>query len=132
MLAGLARPPAGQRQGLGRSMIPVLSRIFGSGGDPAQPTASIPADLAAAIESCTVTWRSSRDDDGEPRCVVRVVGVGSWTYSGTTEAAERFQRIYDLPEATARKAARLLASVLAGRNRDTYRRQRPRSWTFDF
>lgn len=111
----------------------LLSWMPGRAATPNSKAASIPADLAAAIESCTVTWRSTRDEDGEPRCVVRVVGVGSWTYSGTTEAAERFQLSYDLPDATARKAARLLASVLAGRNRDSHRPERRRPpYVFDW
>lgn len=92
---------------------------------------SLPPDLAASIESATVVFRS-QDEDGNPRCLVRVAGTGSWYFDGLTEAAERFQRMHDLPPATARKAARLLASVVASRNRGEYRQPRRRrsSWVW--
>ncbi|SFB94933.1 hypothetical protein SAMN05660479_00931 [Microbulbifer thermotolerans] len=97
-----------------------------------EPEHGIPADLSTAIEAASVVFRDFGGEDGEGRLLVRVAGTGAWYWSGTNEAAERFQRMHDLPPATARKAARLLASVVASRNRAEYRqpRQRRSSWVF--
>lgn len=86
-----------------------------------QGAESVPPHLVAAIEAAVVTFRDHGDPESGPRLLVKVSGLGCWFWTGTAEAAERFQRMHDLPPATARKAARLLAATVAAKNRGEYR-----------
>lgn len=111
-------------------MIQAIAKWLPGKGATQQNTA-IPADLIAALESATITWRTP-DEDGNPRAVIRAAGLGSWTWEGLDHAAERIQRHEGLPMPTCRKAARILAGVMAKRNRDSYRPERRRSWVWDW
>lgn len=75
----------------------------------------IPAWLVAALTNAWVAERGT-DDEGNPRLMVRVSGLGAWHWEGINPAAERIARHTELPLATCRKAARILADVLARRN----------------
>lgn len=98
----------------------------------------IPAELVAAIESAMVTPRGTGGEDDEPRMMIKIVGLGAFYWEGLQPAAERISRAYpDLPAATCRKAARLIASVVGSRNRGEFRNNGRRrsgwvnSWSYE-
>lgn len=91
-----------------------------------QEETGIPADLVASIESADIMFRPSVDETGAPRVMVRAVGLGAFHYEGKREAAERIARMCGLPAATARRAAGLLAQVVAHRNREAGQTRRAR------
>lgn len=112
----------------------ILSRLFSRGEDtPApQPSSTIPAELVASIEAATVTWRS-QDDDGNPRCMVHIVGLGGWYFDGAEHAAERVARHWpELHEAACKRAGQLIGANIGKRNRDSYQPERKRSWVWDW
>lgn len=114
----------------------MLSRLFGRKEKPLNAGTAVPAELVASIESAVVTFRDYGDDDGGARVLVKVSGVGAFYWTGLDDAAKRVGRAWpDLPETTARKAARLLASVMASRNRGEFKDKPQRmswvnSWRF--
>jgi hypothetical protein len=90
---------------------------------------SIPPELLTAIELATVAERSPADD-GSPRILIRASGLGSWQWSGTTDAADRVARHFpDLPPAACRRAATLVAGRIGQQAKwvaEGKRPQRPR------
>ena len=85
-----------------------------------QDETSIPMELIASIETADIAFRPSVDDTGAPRVLVRASGLGAFHYEGKAETADRITRMWGLPHATARRAAKLLAQAVAQRNRDMH------------
>jgi hypothetical protein len=83
---------------------------------PSEQEQGVPEWLAQALGNAIVSARESADADGDPRVMVRVAGMGCWYWQGINPTAERIARHTDLPPATCRKAARILADVLASQN----------------
>lgn len=101
-------------------MLGALGRLFDrGGGDPLPPAGHIPADLVEAIGATMAQPRGEPDPEtGDVRVLVKVAGLGAWYWEGVNPAADRIARHYpELPSKTCRRAAQLLASVLASRNR---------------
>ena len=106
----------------------ILDRLTGS-GDPER----LPRDLILALERASVMDRVGADDDS--RILIHAAGLGSFHWHGLKPAAERIARHYpDLPAASCRYAARLLASIVADRNRQAFRghRAQRRGWVYDY
>jgi hypothetical protein len=93
-------------------------RAVVTGTDPV----TVPAEIALAIDSCSVQLRGVPDPEaGEQRTAVRVPGVGHWAWDGTDDAAQRFMRTQGLSDPVARKAAKLLGATIAREVRDARR-----------
>lgn len=103
-----------------------LDRLTGSGE-------RLPRDLILALERASIMDRGGADDDS--RILIHAAGLGSFHWHGLKPAAERIARHYpDLPPPSCRYAARLLASIVADRNRQAFRGHRPqrRGWVYDY
>lgn len=103
--------------------------MFGWLRKPSEKELGLPEWLAQALGNAVITERGS-DDEGNPRIMVRVAGLGAWYYDGLRPTAERIERHTGLPPATCRKAARILADVLASQNlaRAKGRQARRKTW----
>lgn len=117
-------------------MLGALQKMFGRGdAAPSDLSGGVPADLALAIEAASVTNRGEPDPEtGDVRVMVRAAGLGAFYFEGIDPTAERIARQWpNVSPQGARRAARLLASVVAAHNRDTYRRRDRRGgWVWDF
>ena len=108
----------------------VINRLTGSGEPESE---RLPRDLILALERASIMDRGGADDDS--RILVHAAGLGSFHWHGLKPAAERIARHYpDLPAAACRYAARLLASIVADRNRQAFRghRAQRRGWVYDY
>lgn len=85
-----------------------------------QDDTGVPMELIASIETADIVFRPSVDETGAPRVLVRASGLGAFHYEGQAEAADRIARLWAVPKATARRAAKLLAQTVAKRNRDAH------------
>lgn len=106
----------------------LIDRVLGSTSE------RLPRDLALAIERASVMARSD-DDSGDARILIVAAGLGSFYWEGITPAAQRIARHYpDLSPSCCRYAARLLAAIVADRNRQAFRghRAQRRGWVYDF
>lgn len=106
--------------------------MFGWLKKPTEQDQGVPEWLALALGNAVVTERGA-DDEGNPRVMVRVTGLGAWYFQGIRPTADRIARHTDLPPATCRKAARILADVLASQNlaRAKGRQPRRKNWVYD-
>lgn len=113
-------------------MLGLFQRILGAGASaPARPD-RLPAELVAAIGAASVTFRPTPDPEtGEDRTYVAVAGVGSWLWSGTSEAAAKIRAAWpELSDPQARHAAHLLGGEIGRRSYETAKGLRParRGW----
>lgn len=95
---------------------------------------AIPPELIQGIETADVFSRGT-DEDDEERVVVRVAGMGMFPWEGTQPAAARILRHWpEIGQATANRAARLLAAQLVSRARRVAQGQQPRrrNWVMDW
>lgn len=89
--------------------------MFGWLRKPTKQEQAVPDWLAVAIDRAVITERS-QDDEGNPRIMVKVAGMGSWYFDGIGHSAKRIERHTGLPPVACRTAARLLADSIASKN----------------
>lgn len=102
----------------------ILDRIFGGAPAPSNPS-RLPPELVAAIAAASIFFRAP-DREGNARVAVSLPTVGSFTFDGIREAAERIAAAW--PEITApqaRHAAHLLAGEVGRRSYMTAKGLRP-------
>ncbi|AHF02259.1 hypothetical protein THIAE_05785 [Thiomicrospira aerophila AL3] len=107
--------------------------MFGWLFKSSQPQApkGLPADLTATIDSATIVFRPGAED-GESRAIVTAPGLGAFVFDGINEAAARISKAWpELAPNQAKRAALLLASRVAQRNRGDFKREARPSWVFD-
>lgn len=102
-----------------------------------EPPRRVPQEVVAAIEAAWVSVRGEPDpEDGAVRLLVRVPGVGHFIWDGLADAADRLARNFELAEPVARRAAKLLAAVVAREEREARRARhaamRATSWVHNW
>lgn len=103
---------------------------------PVAHASRVPPDVAARLDAATVSWRAGAEP-GHMRAIVHVAGMGMFYWEGDGEdLIARIGRAFDLPEATAERAARMLAAVIAREEREMARARRAEgrqpSWVWDW